>query len=106
MNVRLVKLVSGEEIICEFDTITKTTKVEEVTFSDDFVLLKNAVQLGMDQSSGKLRLIPYPMIAKADEVLEVNRIHIMFDINVSDNCKEAYCKQYNKIIEPTNELIL
>lgn len=100
MTIKSVKLVSGEEIICEYDYTEGARQA----------ILKNPVQLVMVPSrtgtQPNFGFVPYPVVQQVKE-LPIKKHHIMFDIDVPDEIKNEYNSIFgNGIVTPPKTLII
>jgi hypothetical protein len=96
MNVRMVKLVTGDEIIAEY----------EIDVDEGTCTLKNPVKLGMDPQSGALKFMGYPMDAKQPVEIVLPCTDILFYVPVNEDCENAYKEAFGGIIESKSELII
>jgi hypothetical protein len=95
MDIKFVKLRTGDELISEF-----TNDGERAT-------LTNPVRLGIDPNTNSLRFIPYPMVAKeTGTIIELNSADILFDIPVNNDCDQSYRKYFGHIVEAPKTLVI
>lgn len=94
MNVKLVKLVTGDEIIAEY-------------VSSGSVTLKNPVKLGMDPQTGALKFMGYPMVGQTPVEITLSQADILFTVPVNEDCENAYKAAFGGIVTPPkSELIV
>lgn len=93
MNVKLVKLVSGEDFVAE---ITET--------EDGNIMAKNMIKLVPTRES--MVMVPFnPLIAKDEKITFWNQ-HVMLVANVDEIVINAYKEQFGGVIVPANKLVL
>lgn len=91
MEVKLVKLVSGDIVCCE----VKEESPEEIT-------LVNPVHLEPTQRG--LAVIPYPLFSTGENVT-VRKEHVLYTTNAADEVAQGYAKHFGGIIvAPANAL--
>lgn len=93
MDVKLVKLVNGDEFIAE-EAQSINIKIAE---------FKNPIVLQPTQQG--IHMIPYPFFRKNPE-LTLKEEHILFRVSIADEIVNEYKKQFGGIIEPSKSLIL
>lgn len=98
-NIKSVRLVTGEDIICDLDVIT----------IPECAVLKNPVQLIASRSSTgqpSFGFMPFPLMSNDKEV-EVKLSNIVFTCDIA----EDFLNQYNSvfgsgIVVPPKDIIL
>lgn len=98
MNIKCLKLVTGEDI------------VSEVEDNVDSVTLKNPVQVSMvpSRNTGQptFGFIPFP-IASKDKELTISKVHIIFECNPAEDFETQYNSLFGSgIITPPKDIIL
>jgi hypothetical protein len=98
MNIKAIKLTTGEDIIAEIEYL-----------ENDFWKLKNPVQVSMvpSRSSGQptFGFIPFPLTSNDKEV-KINSSHIMFECEPAEEFLHQYNTLFGNIVTPTTGLIL
>ena len=95
MEVKLVKLITGDEIIAELETSEDGT----------FYTLKNMVKLGMDHA-GNVGFVHYPAVSEKEEYITVLTNNVIFTVPVNEECENAYKQTFGHIVGPTKSLIV
>ena len=91
-DVKIVRLTSGEEILC---TVTNET-VDHVTIEDPTIIIPT-----QDRNIG---LAPWLPDANADKVT-VRRDAVVFMVDPVDQLAEQYRSIHSKIITPSQKII-
>lgn len=94
MSVKLVRLTTGEEILC---TITNSS-------SDQYKRLVEPTYI-MPQGEGKIALAPFMPYAKTEEFVDINKDCIMFIVEPVDELGNQYKEIHSKIMVPNNKLV-
>jgi len=94
MEVKFIKLITGDEIIAEY--------IED----NDNIKLVNPVKIGLDPESHNVRFMPYPFFGKTPIELVIKSSHIVFTTDVEDNYDNGYRKAFNHILETKSQLIV
>lgn len=107
MNVKLLRLVSGEDVICEVD---ENLELKE----NNLIGIKNPVQISLmppkpGEKMPTFGVSPFPMVfTQTDKVdLKVNRNHIIFECNPPEEFVQQYESIFGSgIIKPSKTLII
>jgi hypothetical protein len=94
MQIQLVKLITGDEII------------SEVEDKNNLVVLKNPVKLAMEPNSGQITLVPYPMVCDKGIKLTISIENIVFKVDVGAELNNGYKTVFGHIVEPSKSLIV
>ena len=94
MNTKLVRLRSGEDIICEF--------LDEV--DGQYVLDKCIV--AVPQPGGKIAFAPWSPLAKEGEPFKVDRDFVVYVVDCNEDIRGQYESMFNNIVAPSKKLIL
>ena len=94
MNVKLIRIITGEEVVAEL--------LEE---TDDSITVKNGlVALPQAQSVG---FMPWAtVIDKQEPEITVSKNHIVYIAAVDSGVKNKYCEMFGGITAPDKKLIL
>ena len=94
MNVKLIRIVTGEEIVAEV-----------VSETDDTITVKNGlVVLPTGQSIGFAPLAT--VISKDDPEITMDRKHVIYVAEVQDSVSEKYQDMFSVIKAPSKKLVL
>jgi hypothetical protein len=95
MNVKLVRITSGEDLIC--DLLNETD--DSVTFTDAIV----AVPAG----NGQIGFAPWsPLLSKDVKELTIDKKFVMYVSEPQDQILTEYKSMFSKIIAPSTKLAL
>ncbi len=95
MNVKLVRITSGEDLIC--DLLNETD--DSVTFTDAIV----AVPAG----NGQIGFAPWsPLLSKDVKELTIDKKFVMYVSEPQDQILTEYKSMFSKIISPSTKLSL
>ena len=93
-EVRVLKLVSGEEILAY---------TKEVT--DDVILLKHPFSLIMTPD-GKIASIPFMIYADLSEGVTMHRDHVMMVVTPKQDLVDSYVGSMSTILTPNKRIVL
>jgi hypothetical protein len=93
MNVKLVKLVSGEEFVAE------------IVNRDTNLSCKNMIKFMMTPQR-QLAMVPLNPFIPQDTVVEFNNSHIMFVSDVEKEVENNYAEQFGGIVTSPSKLIV
>lgn len=95
MNVKLIRMSSGEDVIADV-----------VTELDEFIRIQNAI-VGVPTGQGTLAFAPWsPMISKKDKEIVVGRRFIVYITKADEKIVEQYMQMFSVISTPTKKLIM
>lgn len=93
MNIKIVKLVTGEEVICEY-------KEEE-----NIAILENPVIISIvpsEEGIGIALTLPWMMVSD-EKTFELNKIHILCSIDPPEELSNQYSSQFGSGIVIAHE---
>ena len=95
MNVKLIRITSGEDLIC--DLLNETD--DSVTFTDAIV----AVPAG----NGQIGFAPWsPLLSKDVKELTIDKKFVMYISEPQEQILTEYKSMFSKIISPSTKLAL
>jgi hypothetical protein len=94
MNTKLVRLNSGEDIICDL--------IED---TDDSITMGNAI-VAVPQGQGQLAFAPWSPLAKEDVAFTVPKSFVVYVSEPNPNITEQYEGMFATVITPQKKLIL
>ena len=94
-DTRLVRLSSGEDVICNVITIEE----DYITVGDPIV----AVPAG---EPGQIAFAPWSPLLKEHEELSIQMSHVLYISFPNDNIREQYERLFSSVITPKKNLIL
>jgi len=95
MNVKLIRMSSGEDVIA---TIVNET--------DSVLEIEDAI-VAIPTGEGKLGFAPWsPIVSKLNKILPVNKNFIVYIADVAEDIVNQYNQMFSKIVTPTNKLIV
>lgn len=93
MNVKIVKLSTGEDAICEVVNITT-----------DSITIKNPMRL-VPVGQGQLGIMPLVIGAEENKNIVINRNHVLFIVEAEQDIINNYNSKYGSgIVLPTGQL--
>lgn len=90
-NIKLIKLVTGEEIIANIIEDNENNFIAEEPYT-----------FGMHQ--GQIMLIPVSYFLK-DKKIRINKNTIIWEAEPMDSIRDEYIKTTSKIIQPSKSII-
>ena len=95
MNVKLIRMSSGEDLITNL-----------ITELDDVIVIENAI-VGVPTGQGTLGFAPWsPMISKAQTEITVDRRFVVYITEADESIVDQYTKMYSNIITPDKKIIV
>ena len=96
MNVKLIKMWSGEDVI--------TDLVKE---TDDSIVIKNPIVIVPSGQEGQVGLAPWsPLLKGKDTELEVTRRYVVYINEPQEEFVDNYTQMFSPIATPPKKLIL
>ena len=92
MNVKIVKLVNSEEILCDL-----VSQDEEVT------KVKNPSLLVPHNNS--VAMVPYMPFANYDKGLDIPSAQVMFVVGARSEVVEQFEQQFNPLVTPAKKIV-
>ena len=94
MNVKLIRVVTGEEVVAEV-----------VSETDDTITIKNGlVVLPTGQSVG---FAPWAtVISKDDPEITMSRNHVIYMVELQDSISKKYKEMFGNIITPEEKKLI
>jgi len=98
MNIKYLKLVTGEELITQYDEDSRHNAI---------VKLKKPLGILMSQTDKgfNIQLVPYGSMAK-DEIIDVNHKNIVFTAEPEDKLRNQYESITGQVITPPTPTII
>ena len=94
MNVKLIRMSSGEDLIASF--------IDETPNS---VVLQDVI-VAIPTGNGSLGFVPWsPLLSKSEKQINVSKKFVVYIAEADDDIINQYNKMFNKIITPTKKLI-
>jgi hypothetical protein len=94
MNVKLIRMSSGEDLIASV--------IDE---TDDSVVLQDVI-VAIPTGNGSLGFVPWsPLLSKNEKQINVSKKFVVYVAEADDDIINQYNKMFNKIITPTKKLI-
>jgi hypothetical protein len=95
MNVKLIRMSSGEDLI--------TNLVSE---TEDTIVIENAI-VGVPTGQGTLGFAPWsPMISKAQTEITVDKKFVVYIAEADESIVDQYTQMYSNIITPDKKIIV
>lgn len=93
MNIKIVRLTTGEELICD----VKVNSTDQVILKDVAILIPT--------QQNQLGLAPFMAYSDAKDGFHTTMNSIMFIVEPQAELKNQYQKMFSKIITPTSNII-
>lgn len=104
INVLLLKLITGEEVLAEI-----TNETTELDFEDDEVVIKNPVRIvimpGNDPKNPSIGFAPFALWSDQKEFV-IQKSHIITIMTPQTDFVNNYNQQFGGIIVPNSNLIV
>lgn len=94
MNTKLVRLKSGEDIICDL-----------IADNSDVITVDNAI-VAVPQGQGQLAFAPWSPLAKEKIALDIARDYVVYITEPNDNITQQYEGLFSTVITPNKKLIV
>ena len=91
MNIQLIRLQSGEQVIAE-----------TVDSSEDLYSLKNPVALVPTQD-GNINFVPWSPLSEKDSIVALRVAHVVYSAVPNEELVKNYEEIFSPIITPTNK---
>jgi hypothetical protein len=96
MNVKLIKMWTGEDVIADL-----------VKETDDSIVITNPITLIPSGQQGQVGLAPWsPLLKGKDVELEVTKRYVVYINEPQDDIVSNYREMFTGIATPTKKLIL
>ena len=96
MNVKLIKMWTGEDVIADL-----------VRETDDTIVIANPITLVPSGQQGQVGLAPWsPLLKGKDVELEVTKRYVVYINEPQDDIVSNYREMFSGIATPTKKLIL
>ena len=92
MNVKIVKLINSEEILCDL-----------VSQDDENVTVKNPTLLVPHNNS--VAMVPYMPFADYEKGLTIPSSQVMFVVDVREEVVKQFEQQFNPLVTPSNKIV-
>tara|TARA_B100000683_G_scaffold258317_1_gene280956 strand:+ start:1340 stop:1624 length:285 start_codon:yes stop_codon:yes gene_type:complete len=93
MNIKIVRLTTGEELICD----AKVNSTDQVILKDVAILIPT--------QQNQLGLAPFMAYSDAKDGFHTTMNSIMFIVEPQAELKNQYQKMFSKIITPASNII-
>ena len=94
MNVKLIRMWSGEDVIADI--------VEETT---DTIVITDPIVAVPSPQQGNIAFAPWSPLLQKDKI-EVTKKYVVYEGNPQEEIIEQYNSMFSKISQPTKKLIL
>jgi hypothetical protein len=94
MNVKLIRMSSGEDVVATI--VNETDSVLEV---------ENAI-VAIPTGEGQIGFAPWsPLVSKSEKTLPVNKKFVVYIAEVAEDIVNQYNQMFSKIVTPTSKLV-
>jgi hypothetical protein len=95
MNVKLIRLTSGEDIVANL-----------ISENDDSIIIENAI-VAVPSGRGELGFAPWsPLLSKNVKELTISKNFVIYVSETQDQIVEQYSEIFSPIITPSKTLAL
>lgn len=94
MSTKLLRLQSGEDVICQL--------VEE---TEDSITMDNPI-VAVPAGQGQMGFAPWSPLAKEKESITIKKSYVVYIAEPNDNITEQYESLFSTVITPKKSLIL
>ena len=94
MNVKVFRMISGEEVIC--------TLIDE---TEDSIEVENPL-IALPSPGGQVGFGPWSVLQKEDTTLTVDKKHMVYMCDAREEIVDNYKKIFSPIETPSKKLIL
>ena len=95
MNVKLMRMWSGEDVVADL--------IEE---KDDSVVICNPI-VAVPAGNGQMGFAPWsPLLKGKDEEIEITKKYIVYIADTQDEISDQYQQMFSVIQAPTKKLVL
>lgn len=95
MNVKLIRLTSGEDIVANL-----------ISENDDSIIIENAI-VAVPSGRGELGFAPWsPLLSKNVKELTISKNFVIYVSETQDQIVEQYNEIFSPIIAPSKKLAL
>jgi hypothetical protein len=95
MNVKLIRLTSGEDVIANL-----------ISESEDSIIIENAI-VAVPSGRGELGFAPWsPLLSKNVKELTISKNFVIYIAETQDQIVEQYNEIFSPIITPSKQLAL
>ena len=95
MNVKLIRMWSGEDVIADL--------IEE---KDDSVIICNPI-VAVPANNGQIGFVPWsPLLKGKNEELEITKKYIVYIADTQEQIEEQYNEMFSVIKAPNKKLVL
>lgn len=95
MNVKLIRMSSGEDIVADV-----------INISHEFVTIENGIQ-PVPVGNGNINFAPWsPLINKTKKEIKINRQFVVYIEECDDSVVDQYVQMFSPIITPEKKLIM
>ena len=95
MNVKLIRLTSGEDVIAEV-----------VNRKDESITIQNGI-VGVPSSQGTLSFVAWsPMLSKTEKEIEVSNRFVVYTAEAAEEIVDQYKQMYSPIAQPEKKKLI
>ena len=95
MNVKLIRLTSGEDVIAEV-----------VNRTDESITIQNGI-VGVPSSQGTLSFVAWsPMLSKTEKEIEVSNRFVVYNAEAAEEIVDQYKQMYSPIAQPEKKKLI
>ena len=93
-DTRLVRVSSGEDVICNV-----------ITIEEDYITVTDAI-VAVPAGEGQIGFAPWSPLLKENEEVSIQMSHILYISFPNNNIREQYDKLFSSVITPPEKKII
>ena len=93
-DTRLVRLSSGEDVICNV-----------LAIEDDYITVSDTI-VAVPTGEGQIGFAPWSPLLKESEELSIQMTHVLYISFPNDNIKEQYERMFSSVLTPPEKKLI
>ena len=93
-DTRLVRLSSGEDVICNM-----------IAIEDDYITVTDTI-VAVPTGEGQIGFAPWSPLLREDEEVSIQMSHVVYISFANDNIKEQYERMFSSVLTPPEKKII
>ncbi len=93
-DTRLVRLSSGEDVICNM-----------IAIEDDYITVTDTI-VAVPTGEGQIGFAPWSPLLREDEEVSIQMSHVVYISFANDNIREQYERMFSSVLTPPEKKII
>ena len=93
-DTRLVRLSSGEDVICNV-----------IAIEDDYITVTDTI-VAVPAGEGQIGFAPWSPLLKENEELNIQMSHVLYISFPNDNIREQYERMFSSVLTPPEKKLI